>query len=95
VLLEASAAGLAIVSTDNNGSKDLITHGKNGMLVPIGDYHRLSASITELLRDPAKAKALGAAAREHVLTAYSEKRLMSQWIEMWRAVAERKTPCVS
>lgn len=93
VLLEASAASLPIVSTANNGSKDLIRDGVTGLLTPIGDAAAMGAALIALLRDPARRAQMGAAARQHVLDYFDENRLLMQWVEMWRSVAAGKPPC--
>jgi glycosyltransferase involved in cell wall biosynthesis len=49
VLLEAMACGIPIVSTSTPGSSELITHGINGLLVPVGDEKSLAESITDIL----------------------------------------------
>ncbi len=69
-LLEAMAAGCAIVTTDVPGCRDLISHGQSGLLVPFGDTQALAGAILRLFSDPLEARRLGQAAFEHV----SEKR---------------------
>jgi starch synthase (maltosyl-transferring) len=61
-LLEAMAAGCAIIATDVPGNRDLIEHGENGLLVPYGEPQALAAAMTSLLSDPAVARQLGEAA---------------------------------
>jgi glycosyltransferase involved in cell wall biosynthesis len=95
VLLEASAASLPIVSTANNGSRDLIRDGETGILTPIGDEAAFAEAILALLNYPDKRRKLGDAARDHVFEAYDENTLLMRWVEMWRAVAERRLPCAS
>jgi glycosyltransferase involved in cell wall biosynthesis len=95
VLLEASAARIAIVSTNNNGALDLIKDGETGLLVPIGDDQALASKVITLLNDPEKRKSLGTAAREHVLKAYDEQALTDQWVQMWRDVVEGNPLCAS
>jgi len=50
-LLEAMACGCAVVSTDCGGASDIITHGENGLIVPVGDAEAMTSAILELLRD--------------------------------------------
>lgn len=51
-LLEAMHFGLPCISSDcNYGPSDLITHGKDGFLVPVNDQEVLIEKIDELIRD--------------------------------------------
>lgn len=61
-LLEAMAAGCAIVATDVPGCRDLIQHDATGLLVPYGDTCALADAIAVLLRDTGLAQRLGSAA---------------------------------
>jgi phosphatidylinositol alpha-mannosyltransferase len=49
VLLEAMAAGLAIVGGDNPGYRRVIQPGVNGILIKPNDYHGLAASLAHLM----------------------------------------------
>lgn len=62
-LLEAMAHGSAVVTTRVGGMPDVIEDGREGVLVAPGDPRALADGIRALLADPARAGALGAAAR--------------------------------
>lgn len=62
-LLEASACGLPIVSTNAGAIPDLIANGENGLLAPVGDVDALSAHVLRLLSDPDLVQRLSLAAR--------------------------------
>ncbi|NOZ50195.1 MAG: glycosyltransferase family 4 protein [Chloroflexi bacterium] len=64
-LIEASASGLPIVSTDAGAIPDLISDGVNGLLAPVGDTRLLAQHIVQLLNDPARAQQLSRAARRN------------------------------
>jgi glycosyltransferase involved in cell wall biosynthesis len=54
VLIEALALGKAIVSTDcPTGPRDILDHGRAGMLVPVGDVTALADAMARLLTDDA------------------------------------------
>ena len=50
-VLEAMACGCVVVATDCGGPSDVITSGKNGFLVEVGDVKKIVDRIELLLRD--------------------------------------------
>lgn len=50
-VLEAMAMGLPTVGTDVHGIRSLITHGQNGMLVPLGDPSALRQALLSVTGD--------------------------------------------
>jgi phosphatidylinositol alpha-1,6-mannosyltransferase len=64
VYLEASAAGLPVIGTTDNGAEDAIDDGLTGFLIPQSEVAaRLPGAILTILRDPALAARMGAAGR--------------------------------
>lgn len=63
VLLEAMAAGRAVVATRVGGSPELILDGKTGLLVERNDPAALARALRQLLADADLRAALGTAAR--------------------------------
>lgn len=64
VIIEAFARGRGVVATDAGGIPDLVTHGREGLLVPPADVAALATALERVLADRALAERLGAAARE-------------------------------
>jgi len=62
-VLEAMAAGKAVVATRSGGPEELVTHGVSGVLVPPGNAAALAAAILRLVRNPDWRKRLEAGAR--------------------------------
>ena len=56
IVLEAAAAGLPVIATDVGGIPEIVA-GTDTHLVPPGDAGALAARMSEILSDPAKAKA--------------------------------------
>lgn len=62
-LVEAAAAGRAVVTTDVPGCRDAIEPGKSGVLVPERDVIALADAIQTLVEDPVLRRKMGAEGR--------------------------------
>jgi glycosyltransferase involved in cell wall biosynthesis len=79
VLLEAMGVGLPVVSFDcDNGPRDLIDHGTNGLLVEDGDVDGLAAAMGTLMSDESRRRAMGAAARDST-AGYTAPAMAERW----------------
>jgi glycosyltransferase involved in cell wall biosynthesis len=76
VLLEAMAAGLAIVTTAGTGCAEVV--GDAGILVPVRDSRAIGRALKRLVEDDTLRRRLGAAARKRIEDNFT-----------WRAVARR------
>ncbi len=63
VLLEAAAAGCAVVTTDTIGCRDAIENGVTGDLVPVRDADALGRVLLALIHDPERRLRYGLAGR--------------------------------
>jgi glycosyltransferase involved in cell wall biosynthesis len=70
-LLEAMAAGCAVIATRVGGIPDVIHHGANGLLVGQGDPVAIAQAIARLLGDPQLAQHLGRSARATIARRHS------------------------
>lgn len=70
-LVEAMSEAVPVIATDAPGPKEIIHHGTDGLLVPIGRPGALADAIAQLIHDPAQATRLGHAARIRVTQEYS------------------------
>ena len=66
VLVEAMAAGRPVVASAVGPIPEIVADGETGLLVPPGDPVALAEAIITLLRDPARAAAMGKAGRSRV-----------------------------
>lgn len=92
IFLEAMARGLAVVSTDQGGARDLIESGRNGLLAPVGDVDALSRSVLSLVRNVDRAARIGAEARTTAGSLSWEgtvRRTAEFWLE--RLAAQRNS----
>ncbi len=87
VLLEAMASGMAIVTTETCGMKDVVEDGYSGLLVKPADTGDLVAALERLIASPDLAARLGEAARDSAKR-YSWARVGEQLEKVFtRAVA--------
>lgn len=87
VLLEAMAAGLPVVAFDcAAGPAEVVVHGRNGLLVPAADVPALATAVADLIKDPDRRRAMGAAAREDARR-YSVPAVRRQWEDLFAALA--------
>ncbi len=64
VLLEAMAAGVAVIASDIDGVREMISHGKNGLLFEVGKPELLAEQLETLCQDQARRTEIGRAGRE-------------------------------
>jgi glycosyltransferase involved in cell wall biosynthesis len=70
-VLEAMAAGRAVVTSDAPGCADPVDDGVTGFVTPVRDPAPLAAAMERFVLDPGLAARMGAAARSRAETVYS------------------------
>jgi L-malate glycosyltransferase len=75
-ILEAMAHGLPVVASSVGGTPEAVDEGITGVLVPPGDRRALSTAIFELLADPARRRAFGAAGLDRVRRRFSVEAMI-------------------
>jgi phosphatidylinositol alpha-1,6-mannosyltransferase len=63
VYLEASACGLPVIAGDSGGAPDAVREGETGYVIGGRDIAALTGRLVDLLADPQRATAMGAAGR--------------------------------
>jgi colanic acid/amylovoran biosynthesis glycosyltransferase len=85
-VLEAGASGLPVVSTRHAGIPDVVIDGRTGFLVNERDIDGTARAMAQLLRDPALAARMGAAARAHITASFNiDRRIGELWSIIERA----------
>ena len=64
-----------------------MTHGVDGLLVPVRDGKALARAIAQLQDDPELARRLGQAAREKALTEFDERVVIEQTLAAYYEMA--------
>lgn len=81
-VLEAFAAGLAVVSTATGDIAALVRDGETGLIVPPGDPAAMAKAVTALLEDPDRALQMARAAR-HQAEAHRWPRVRDRWAAVY------------
>ena len=68
VFLEASASGVPVIAGSSGGAPETVQHNKTGLVVDGRSVTQIADAVSELLADPDRAAAMGAAGREFVTT---------------------------
>lgn len=84
VLIEAAAAGRAIVATDVPGCREIVRHEENGLLVPPRDITALAAALERLITDPSLRARMGARGREIAVLEFSLEHVIRETLAVYK-----------
>jgi glycosyltransferase involved in cell wall biosynthesis len=84
VIMEAMAAGVPVVATNIPGNRDLVVPEKTGYLIPVGDRSALAGWTHQLLENPDRARAMGAAGRQEMIDKYPIANMVDQHAALYR-----------
>ena len=89
VVVEALAAGTAVVISDQVNIHDVITDHELGEVVPT-DVQPLADALRRWLGDAQRREAIGARARSFVTAHYDWRRIAERWVEHYLRLTHRK-----
>jgi len=84
VLMEAMAMEIPCIATWITGIPEIISHEKNGLLVPPGDAEALARSIARLMDDAGLRRVLGQQARLRILEKFDLQRNTEHLADVFR-----------
>ena len=90
-LLEAMAAGDAVIATRAGAAELVIDDGDTGFLAPVDDVEALTAAIEPMMRDPGRIATIGESARARVAKDFSRDREADEIVGVYRAVWDETT----
>lgn len=85
-VIEAGAFGLPSVVTDINGSREIVTNGVNGVIVPPADSDALYEAMKYMAGNPEEAKRMGERARPAVASRYEQGFVREQLKKFYREI---------
>jgi len=77
-IVEAMAAGTAVVATRTEGAQEVVEDQETGMLVPIGDFETMAKTLTALLKDENRRNEIGKRSSRSVKERFSLDRMVDE-----------------
>ena len=88
VLLEAMAAGKAVVTSDLGGPREIVRHGETGLLVPPNDPTLLAQALLSLIEDSELRQRMGRAGAARFKQAFLASRMTRELEHVYEDVAD-------
>jgi glycosyltransferase involved in cell wall biosynthesis len=82
--MEAAAMGLPIVATDIRGCRQVVDHGRTGLLTPPGDIGRLADALVLLADDTSRRDDMGRRARRKAIEQFDQRRVIDLTLDVYR-----------
>jgi sugar transferase (PEP-CTERM/EpsH1 system associated) len=89
-ILEAMAAGVAVLATDTGGNPELVIQEKTGMLVPVGEVAGMGKAMEFLLHDSERRKRMGEMGKQRVREKFSKELSFTKYRDLYRSITEKK-----
>ena len=87
--LEAMACEVPVIATNVGGVPEVVTHGVDGYLAPVGDVTAAARYAIALLSAPERAREMGHQARESARARYCSTKIIPLYEAYYRSVLER------
>jgi glycosyltransferase involved in cell wall biosynthesis len=88
-LIEAQASGVAIVSTDVGGVRDIILEGETGFVTPLNDVELFTEKLVELVEDEKKRVKMSQNGWNFVEAKFSYKTLVANMEKYYRELLKK------
>lgn len=89
VVVQALATGVPVISYDVAGTKEIVREGKNGFLVPSGDWQALAERIDRVLKDDALRDDLLRTCANEFDTSFTEKKMIADLEELYEGLMKK------
>lgn len=89
-ILEASACGIPVISTDFEARREEVIDGVTGVLVPEGDINTLLKEVVSLLSDEKRRIKMGKAGREFIINHKNIRNVAENFVELFKIYMEEQ-----
>lgn len=86
VLMEAMAMQLPVITTPVSGNPELVSDGKNGLMVPQRDPEALAQALERLINDQLLRKQLGEQGRQTILAGFDIQMTAAQMAQIFQEI---------
>jgi N-acetyl-alpha-D-glucosaminyl L-malate synthase BshA len=84
--LEAMACEMPVIASDSGGIPEVVTHGVEGFLAPVGDVKSMGEYAIRLGRDPELRAQMGTAGRKRAVEVFAPEHAVDQYEALYREV---------
>lgn len=88
-ILESMALGKPVVATSVGGVPELIDHGIQGLLSPVGDHRQFARHICDIIEHPDRACAMGLAGKEKARQSFSRRAMVQKTEDVYAELLDR------
>lgn len=90
VFLEAMACGIPVIGCNGSGVEEIVSSGKNGLLVPPQNIQALNEALRLILKNTDLLNEMGTNAREYVLQNADSNKSLSKLEAFYQAVVQKR-----
>jgi glycosyltransferase involved in cell wall biosynthesis len=94
VIPQGVLAGVPVVAYDLDGSREVVTDGANGFLVPARDTRALTDRLAALVGDEALRRRLGGVGADRIRVAFSVEEMVRRLDDLYHRLAETERPAL-
>jgi N-acetyl-alpha-D-glucosaminyl L-malate synthase BshA len=87
--LEAMASENVVIASNGGGLPEVIRHGIDGFLAPVGDVETMARHAIDILRDPDRAREMGRVARRHAVERFHIAKVVPRYEAVYERVLDR------
>jgi len=86
-ILEAMSAALPVAATNVGGNREIVRHGRTGLLSPRANPCALAGHVHHLLADAALRRRMGQAGRRRARALFDQARMHDEVVALYRQMA--------
>ena len=90
VVIEAGALDLPSIVTDINGSREIIVHGQNGIIVPPRNAQALLQAMTHFVQNPQATQAMALKARQMIASRFEKSFVQKCLFDYYKQILGEK-----